>query len=151
MSRQGEVRSPAPKDRGADPLLADRYGRGRTGRGRLLVVLAVVLALVGGGWLAWAVWLESNPEVQSGLLRSQVVDAHHVTADVQVAFGSHRVVADCVLQAMAADHSVVGELNFHVGPAAGRQVVVRKQMRTERTAVVVDLVGCTTPDQPKPR
>ena len=134
-------------------LLEERYGSRRPGTRRLLVAIGVVLALVGGGWLVWAVWLESNPQVQSGLVRSRVVDDHRVSADVQIEFGARRVVADCLLQALAADHSVVGELNFRVrSPRPPRdQVVLHETMRTERRAPVVNLVGCTTPDQQRPR
>jgi hypothetical protein len=141
------------KDTAASPrpdLMAERYGRPR-GRRRLAVGITAVLAAAGLGWLVWAVWLESTPDVQSGLVRTQVVGPHRVTADVAVSFGGPHVVASCVLQAQADDHSVVGELNFRVGPEADEHVTVHKSMRTERPAVTVNLVGCTTPDQQRPR
>jgi hypothetical protein len=120
----------------------------------VLVAVGVVLAVVGGGWLTWAVWLQSTPQVQSGLVRSRVLDAHRVSADIEVDFGTRHVVADCLLQALAVDHSVVGELNFRV-PAPGAphpaQVTVHRTLRTERRATVVNLVGCTTPEQKQPR
>ena len=131
-------------------LMAERYGR-PPGRRRVALVLAAVLAIAGLGWLAWAVWLESTPDVQSGLVRTHVDGPHRVTADVALSFGNPHVVASCVLQAQADDHSVVGELNFRVGPVASEHVTVRKSMRTERPAVTVNLVGCTTPDQRRPR
>jgi hypothetical protein len=141
------------KDTAASPradLMAQRYGRSPARR-RLAVVVAAVLAAAGLGWLTWAVWLESTPDVQSGLVRTQVDGPHRVTADVAVSFSGPHVVASCVLQAQAADHSVVGELNFRVGPVADEHATLPKSMRTERPAVTVDLVGCTTPDQQRPR
>jgi hypothetical protein len=132
-------------------LLADRYGRDRR-RGRPLLVAAVsVLALAGLAWVAWAAWFQGNPDVQSGLVRSRVVDAHHVSADIAVSFRTPHIVADCLVQAQASDHTVVGELDFRVGPVASEHITVHKTMRTERPAVVVSLVGCTTPDQKRPR
>ena len=50
------------------------------------------------------------------------------------------------VKAFAEDHTVVGEATFT--PVAGRNEVT---LRTERRATSVESVGCTTPDQPRPR
>jgi hypothetical protein len=134
----------------ARDLMAERYGR-RPGRRLLAVVVGAVLVVAGLVWLVWAVWLESTPQVQSGLVRSNVAGPHRVSAVVAVSFGSRHTVASCLLQAMAADHSVVGELNFRVGPSADEHLTVHRSMRTERPAATINLVGCTTPEQKRPR
>jgi hypothetical protein len=130
--------------------MAERYGRG-TGRRRVFAAVVTVLVVAGLGWLAWAVWVESTPDVQSGLVRTHVDGPHRVTADIAVSLRTPQTVASCLVQAMAADHSVVGELHFKVGPEPDKQATVRRSMRTERPAVTVNLVGCTTPGQQRPR
>ncbi|HEY6935222.1 MAG TPA: DUF4307 domain-containing protein [Marmoricola sp.] len=154
MTSHPEDPAPDPGGRrgpGSDTLLAERYGGRGPRHRRLLLAIALVLAVLGGGWLVWAVWLESNPQVQSGLVSTRVRNDHAVTAQVQVAFGGPHIVADCLLQALAADHSVVGELNFRAGPSRAGRITVNRTFRTERRATVVNLVGCTTPDQRRPR
>ena len=60
------------------------------------------------------------------------------------------VEASCRVQAFSEDHSVVGERNFRVTGTEGT-VTVALPFRTEREATSVEMVGCTTPDQSRPR
>jgi hypothetical protein len=78
----------------------------------------------------------------------EVVDDGAVTArvDVVIRGDAEDLRATCRVQAVAADHVVVGEATFT--PTEGRNQV---EVRTERRATAVDSVGCTTPDQPRPR
>ena len=129
----------------ATPDLADRYGVAHPGRRRalLVVVAAVVAAFL--GWLAWAVWAQATPLVDSEFEGFTVVDDGTTEAYVGVAL-QDGVTARCVVRALAEDHSVVGEVVFT--PADGRNEV---QIRTERRATSADLVGCTAQGQPRPR
>ena len=130
--------------------MSDRYGTDSPGRRRLVVGLSGVLGIVALGWLAWAVWFQSNPDVQSSLRTFDVVDAHQVTASVAVRTADEKVEASCLVRATGRDHSVVGELNFRVSGVKGtvhRDVT----LRTEREATTVEMVGCTTEDQSRPR
>jgi hypothetical protein len=108
--------------------------------GALVVVVAGCL-----GWLAWAVWFHATPSVQSTLVTWSVVDDHEVTATVTVALEDD-VRASCLVRAIAEDHTTVGEVAFE--PVDGSNEV---SVRTERQATSVDLVGCTTDGQPRPR
>jgi uncharacterized protein DUF4307 len=79
-----------------------------------------------------------------------VVDSHAVKASVAVRTANEDVRASCLVRATGADHSVVGELNFVVTGVKGtvhRDVT----LRTEREATTVEMVGCTTKDQSRPR
>ena len=69
----------------ATPDLADRYGVARPGRRRalLVVVAAVVAAFL--GWLAWAVWAQATPPVDSEFEGFTVVDDGTTEAYVGVA------------------------------------------------------------------
>lgn len=111
----------------------------------MTITLAVALAVVGLGWLGWTAWFHSTPAVTSDLVTFEVTSDYEVAArlDVQLDDG---VDASCRLRALAEDKTAVGELEF--SPVAGTNEVV---IRTERRATSVEKLGCTAPDQPRPR
>jgi hypothetical protein len=129
--------------------LSDRYGAPAPWRRRALVAGCVVVALAFGVWLGWSTLSHSTPDVESELVGFDTVDEHTSTAVVEVDFESDDVVATCLLRALAEDHSVVGELSFTAQADDGSRY--EESVRTERLATSVELVGCTTPDQPRPR
>jgi hypothetical protein len=117
------------------------------------LVLAVVVLLAGAGlvWLVWAGFLQGPPQVQSQLATFQVHGQHRAEARFTVIRRDRSVRATCVLTAYAADHAVVGEVAVPVGPSRPATASVDQTLRTDRMATTVDLVGCTTRDQHKPR
>jgi hypothetical protein len=131
--------------------LADRYGAPSPGRRRAVIAGSGVLGVVFLGWLGWTALFHGDPEVSSDLVTWSVVDEHLATAVVDVRLDGD-VEASCVLRAFAEDHTVVGELAFPVDEAALEQgSTLEQEIRTERRATSVELVGCTTPDQQRPR
>ena len=96
-------------------------------------------------WVAWVAWFHSTPAVESDLAGYDVAGEHAATAVVEVSLDDGAD-ASCRVRALSEDHSVVGELAFT--PVDGRNEV---EVRTERRATTVELVGCTTPDQQRPR
>ena len=135
--------TPSP-DPGVSDLAA-RYGAPAPWRRTALVVGMVVLGVVFLGWVAWVAWSHGTPAVESDLAGYDVVDEHTATAVVEVSLDDG-VRASCRVRALSEDHSTVGELAFT--PTDGRNEV---EVRTERRATAVELVGCTTPDEPRPR
>lgn len=134
------------------PTLAERYGKKRPSRRGPVVVLALVVALVGGGWLLWTAWFHGSPAVSSQLLRWEVVDSTTVRITFDVAIGDDEV-ATCRARALAANHEAVGDMVLQVptdaGDADGGQITT--EFRTISQATSVELVGCTTPSQNRPR
>ena len=127
----------------------DRYGSPAPWRRRVLVAASVALGVVFLGWLAWTTYAHSTPEVSSELMTYSVTGEHEVTARVTVSLEDEDVRATCLLRAFADDHSVVGELSFT--PAYGADQPLEEAVRTERRATSLELVGCTTPEQSRPR
>ena len=125
--------------------LADRYGAPSRWRRPITIAVATALAVVGLGWLGWAVWFHGSPDVTSDVVTYEVVSDHEIRARVQVDLADD-VDATCRLRAYAEDHTTVGELAFT--PVDGTNDVV---IRTERRATTVEKLGCTSPDQPRPR
>jgi hypothetical protein len=131
--------------------LADRYATSLRGR-FAVVVVAGLLATAFLAWLAWSTWSYSTPEVRSELVSFEVTGGHGAIARVDVRLKDRTVVATCTLRAFAEDHTVVGERTFEVpGPDGTGSGTMEISVRTERRATSVDLVGCTTPDQSRPR
>jgi len=129
--------------------LAERYGAPAPWRRRTVWVASAVLAVAFLGWLAWAAWGHTDPEVDSGLESWSVSGEHSATAKVSVRLRDADVEARCLLRAYAADHTTVGELSFVPRYDAPQPLV--ETVRTERRATSIELIGCTTADQPQPR
>ncbi len=115
-----------------------------------MIIVSGVIGAVALAWVAWAAWSQSTPEVRSTLRSYDVIDTHRVTAAVVVKPTSREVSANCLVRAFGVDQTVVGELNFKVADQS-RPVLRTVSIRTEREATGVELVGCTTPDQARPR
>ena len=132
--------------------LTERYGAPSPVARSALVAMVAVVAGAFGGWLVWTGLFHGDPDVSSQLVSYTVDDEHQVTARVDVRLDDEDVVATCLLRALAEDHTVVGELQFEVRAAdlAGGNLLERR-IRTERRATSVERVGCTTPDQQRPR
>jgi hypothetical protein len=131
--------------------LATRYGRDTPSRRRLVVTVAILLAVTFLGWLTWVMLEHSDPEVTSDLVSFEVVDEHTATASFTVVRGDEDVAASCLLRAQAPDHAVVGELNIAVGPGGDRVQTLSETLRTERRATAVEMVGCRAEGQNRRR
>jgi len=131
--------------------LAERYGTHRPVRRRLLVVAVGLVAVAFLSWLAWTALFHGSPVAQSSLIGFRVTDDHRAVATVTVVRRTDSVVADCLLRAQASDHSVVGELSFTVGESRPVTTTLRQEIRTERRATSVSLVGCRAEGQQRLR
>jgi hypothetical protein len=131
---------------GVDQTLTERYAATPPWRRRTTIAGVVALAVVALAWLAWAAFAQASPKVESQLVTFHVDDAHTVSSRVDVTVSSGATGTSCTVQALAADHSVVGELTFV--PRAGSNDVT---VRTEREATAVDVPGCIADGQDHPR
>lgn len=120
----------------------DRYGAPPRARRWVLGALVVAVSLGFLAWVAWAAWFHATPEVTSELVGYTVLDEHATSAVLDVELGD-AVGPRCVVTALSADHTPVGELSFV--PVDGRNEVT---IRTERQATSVEKVGCTAAGQP---
>jgi len=130
--------------------LATRYG-GPSRSMRVIALLVVAgLALGGLGFVGWAAFSTSTPEVQSRLTSFSFPDEHHAVARLTVVRDDESTVATCALTALAEDHAIVGVKQVVVDSGPTQQVLTI-EIETERPATAVDSPGCTTADQPRPR
>jgi Domain of unknown function (DUF4307) len=131
--------------------LGERYGTVRDSRRRVLVAIAVLLAGACLSWVAWVVLEHGRPLVQSDLVGFETLDDHKIAATFAVVRRDADVEAACLLRAVAADHTVVGELDVTVGPGGDTAQTLVRSVRTERAATSVDVVGCTAEGQTRRR
>ena len=131
---------------GVDQALSDRYAAPPAWRRPVTITVVVVLGAIALAWLAWAVFVESTPKVDSELNGFDVTDDHAVTVRVDVRVASGTTGASCTVEALASDHTIVGELHFR--PSSGMNEV---RVRTERRASAVDVPGCIADGQDRPR
>jgi hypothetical protein len=134
----------------ATPVLQERY-RGPSRLNRIVAIVVIAGLVAGGiGFIGWTVFVQSTPEVTSQLTSFAFPNDHLAEATFTVNRKSQFTKATCELVAFAADHAVVGEQTVRVvdGP---EQQSLRAEIRTERAATSVDLRGCTTADQLRPR
>ena len=129
--------------------LDERYGAPAPWRRRALLGGCVAVAVVFLGWLGWTAVVHASPEVESELVSFVAVDDHTATARVSIDRRDGDVEATCLVRAIAEDHTIVGELSWSPEGEPRQQDEVT--IRTERRATSVQLVGCTTPDQARPR
>lgn len=128
-----------------DQDLQQRYGAPSRARRGLLIGVSVAIAVVFGVWLGWVALFHGNPDVTSELVGFEIIDDHTATTWINVSVHDD-VDATCTVRATSEDHTIVGEQTF--SPTDGRNDVT---IRTEREATAVEKVGCTTPDQSRPR
>lgn len=142
--------TPTPDRSATEALLAERYGsRARRPRALWLSLLGAVLALALAG-LAWATYVHANPKVASSMVGFTIVDEHRTTAEISILFSGVPAgqSASCTLRAVAADHTSVGDLNFTVAARENADGFTDEyEIRTEREATSVDLIGCVTKGQ----
>ncbi len=131
--------------------LSERYGSPSSTRTKAVVAVVVVLVGAGLSWLAWAIREHGRPEAQSSLVSFTAAGEHAAVAKFTVVRRSAGIEADCLLRAVAADHTIVGELDVKVGPGEPTTATLERTIRTERRATSVDLLGCSTAGQSQRR
>jgi hypothetical protein len=111
----------------------------------VLIAATTALAAVFLVWVAWAAWAHGTPAAESSMVSIEGESDSSAVAHIDVQLEDD-VTASCRVRAVAVDHTTVGEIAFT--PVQGRNDV---KVRTERRATSIELIGCTTPDQERPR
>lgn len=120
---------------------AERYGTRRTWTRPAVMLLAAVLAVAGGGWLAWAGLHHATPAVEARVEGFEVTSPGEVRVTLFIERDADTAVG-CLIMAQARDHAVVGEREVVV--PAGTQTAFTRTfvVRTEREATTGVLDHC---------
>ena len=127
------------------PAMGARYGVGRTSRGLVAVVVAVVavfLAVIGV-----ITWRMATPGLQVDLLRFVVVDDHRVDITFEV---RRDTVSDtvCVVRAQSDRHADVGYATMTI-TAGSAYVQPTYPLATSSRATSADVLGCAPGAAPR--
>lgn len=133
-----------------DDDVSTRYGRGNPLARRIFAVVTILFVSLALVWLAWAIWFQSTPDVQSKLQGFDIIDDHNAQARIVVQLSAADVKANCLVKALGINHDTVGEVTLPV-TGTTKRMVHTIDIRTERRTNAVELVGCTTERQQRPR
>jgi hypothetical protein len=134
------------RDGEAPVFPAGRYGRRRDPRRarRRALPLLVTLGAVVGLLVAVALYQRYRPaEYQGQLLRFDVRSASQAQFQLQVSKPAGRP-AECSVQALAYDHSAVGQTRVAIppGPSGSTTATVTASLRTSAKAYTGEVLGC---------
>lgn len=121
--------------------MAERYGASSVPRRRTAIGAVVVLAAVSLAWLVWAAWVHATPAVSAELHSYDVVSPHEVAVVIDVRRQSPDEV-QCLVRALAEDHSTVGEQVVHVPAGQVGDVRFEATVRTDREATTALVSDC---------
>ncbi len=121
--------------------LHQRYGRPSRRGHRTRLTVVVVAAIVLAAWAVWAGWSHSRPQLRGELRAFQVVSAHRIEVHIAVFRPDGSAVA-CTVEALATDHSSVGEEVWRLPKGNSGTFPLAGTIRTTREATSADVVGC---------
>jgi hypothetical protein len=136
----------SPDDRA---YLDERYGRNNRSRWSIYLVSVIVAALA--AWAVWAFNAQIHPKVTSGLTSYTIVNSQQATATFEVVRADASVQATCTVQALASDHSTVGQLAKLIPLGSPTTSTFTIAIRTTRKAFAINWLGCTAPGQNTPK
>ena len=122
--------------------LSDRYGR----KPMRWKPVALLLLVVGGGWLVWAGLHHSRPDVQGALISFSIPSDRAVSVRYTVDRRNPGQPSICTLIAHDLDKNVVGEIE-EVIPAGAAHVDRTTLIPTRTQAVSAGISRCRTGSQ----
>lgn len=129
--------------------LDERYGRTHRSQWPVYVISVIVAALL--AWVVWAFNAQIHPKVTSGLTGYTIVNAQESKATFDVVRADASVQATCTVQALAEDHSTVGQLAKLIPLGSATHSTFTVTIRTTRKAFAINWLGCTAPGQNSPK
>jgi Domain of unknown function (DUF4307) len=106
--------------------------------------LVAMVAAVGMGWLVWAAYVYSTPQVDAQVASYVVEDDRSIAVTLTVERRDPSIPATCRVVAQASDFETVGELEVAVPPSENRLVNRDLSVVTLRRATTAVAKGCTS-------
>ena len=124
-----------------DDYLQERYGNSQRGKRRWLIP-AILLLVVGGGWLFWSANHYSRPEIRTDLISFSVANPKSVSLryfiSVRTATRSHQ----CILIASDYQANTVGQITDTI-PAGAHNYTRSVLIPTRTPAVSATIEHCS--------
>jgi hypothetical protein len=122
--------------------LSDRYGQ----RPMRWKALAVVLLLVGGGWLIWSGLYHSRPAITPTLISFSITSDRGISLRYSINRREPKAAAICTLVAHDFDKNVVGQIDDSI-PAGAAHVEKVTLIPTRSAAVNASISRCRPASQ----
>ena len=118
----------------------ERYGAPKSTR---WPAIALVVAIVGIGWLMWSALYHSNPSLRSQLVSFAITDDRSASVRYFIERADSNQVVVCTLIARDFDKNVVGQIDQEI-PAGKSKVELITVVPTRSKAVNADVSSCRT-------
>jgi hypothetical protein len=116
----------------------ERYGAAKSTR---WPAIALVVAILGIGWLMWSALYHSNPSLRSQLVSFAITDDRSASVRYFIERADSNQVVVCTLIARDFDKNVVGQIDQEI-PAGKSKVELVTVVPTRSEAVNADVSSC---------
>jgi Domain of unknown function (DUF4307) len=117
--------------------LRNRYGIRESKRPAWLAP-ALVLAIVGGGWLFWSAQHFSTPEIRSTLISFQEISDSKISIRYSLEFKNPAIAHSCLLSAKDYGVNTVGQLTDQIPTGQAkitREVIIPTRLRAVNAGI----------------
>jgi hypothetical protein len=118
----------------------ERYGVAKSTR---WPVIALVVAILGIGWLMWSALYHSNPPLRSQLVSFTITNDREATVRYFIERTNRRQAVVCTLIARDYDKNIVGQIDQEI-PAGKAKVELVTVVPTRSESVNADVSSCRT-------
>ena len=128
-----------------DPYLRARYGisKARFSRFPTWLITAILISVIGGGWLLWTANHYTYPEIKSTLISFREVDAKNIEIRYSIKIKNPNSQVICRLAARDYGLNIVGQIDDQIplGTTSTTRIV---QIPTRLAAVNAQIESCST-------
>ena len=128
-----------------DPYLRARYGisKARFSRFPTWLITAILISVIGGGWLLWTANHYTYPEIKSTLISFREVDAKNIEIRYSIKIKNPNSQVICRLAARDYELNIVGQIDDEI-PLGTKSATRIVQIPTRLAAVNAQIESCST-------
>ena len=128
-----------------DPYLRARYGisKARFSRFPTWLISAILISVIGGGWLLWTANHYTYPEIKSTLISFREVDAKNIEIRYSIKIKNPNSQVICRLAARDYELNIVGQIDDEI-PLGTKSATRIVQIPTRLAAVNAQIESCST-------
>ena len=128
-----------------DPYLRARYGisKARFSRFPTWLISAILISVIGGGWLLWTANHYTYPEIKSTLISFREVDAKNIEIRYSIKIKNPNSQVICRLAARDYELNIVGQIDDKI-PLGTKSATRIVQIPTRLAAVNAQIESCST-------
>jgi len=126
----------------SDPYLRDRYGISKA-RVPKWLISAILISVIGGGWLLWTANHYTYPDIRSKLISFQEIDAKSIEIRYSVEIKNPDEQVICRLAARDYELNIVGQIDDKIplGTTSETRII---RIPTRLAAVNAQIESCST-------